>query len=44
MKFFGFIAKLAVAVLAFGAVASLYLSSSKDDYIKFDNKDDFDLY
>ena len=44
MKFFSFIAKLAVAFLAFGALASLYLSSSKDDYIKFNDKDEFDLY
>lgn len=44
MKFFSFIAKLALAFLAFGALASLYLSSNKDEYIKFDENDDLNLY
>lgn len=44
MKFFSFLAKLAVAFLAFGALASLYLSKNKEEYITFDNDNDLDLY
>ncbi len=44
MKFFGFLAKLAVAFLAFGALASLYLSRNKEEYITFENDNDLDLY
>ena len=44
MKFFGFLAKLTVAFLAFGALASLYLSRNKEEYITFENDNDLDLY
>lgn len=40
MKFICFLVKVAVAFLAFGAAASLYLSSKKEEYIAFDLKDD----
>ena len=43
MKFFGFLAKLAVAFLAFGALASLYLSRNKEEYITFENDNDLDM-
>ncbi len=39
MKFIGFLVKVAVAFLAFGAIASLYLSEKKEEYIAFDLKD-----
>ena len=39
MKFIGFLVKVAVAFLAFGAVASLYLSEKKENYVAFDLKD-----
>ena len=44
MKFFGFLAKLAVAFLDFGTLASLYLSRNKEEYITFENDNDLDLY
>lgn len=44
MKFLGFLAKLALAFLTFGALASLYLSSTKEEYITFEQEDDLDLY
>ena len=43
MKFLKFVLKLAAAFLAFGAVASLYLSKNKNEYISFDHND-LDLY
>ena len=44
MKFLSFLAKLGVAFLAFGALASLYLSSNKEEYITFESDNDLDLY
>lgn len=44
MKFFKFLTKLAVAFLAFGALASLWLSRNKEEYITFDSDNDLDLY
>lgn len=44
MKFLGFLVKLALAFLTFGAVASLYLSKNKEEYIKFKQSDELDLY
>ena len=43
MKFFKFILKLAAAFLAFGALASLYLSKNKNDYISLEQSE-LDLY
>ena len=43
MKFFKFILKLAVAFIAFGAFASLYLSKNKNDYISLE-QNDLNLY
>ena len=43
MKFLGFLLKLSLAFLTFGAIASLYLSKNKNDYITF-NHTDLDLY
>ena len=43
MKFLSIVLKLAAAFLAFGAVASLYLSKNKNEYISFDHND-LDLY
>ena len=43
MKFLGTLLKLALAFLTFGAVASLYLSKNKEEYISFD-QNDLDLY
>ena len=43
MKFLGFLFKSVLAFLAFGAVASLYLSKNKNEYISIDNND-LDLY
>lgn len=44
MKFLGFLVKLALAFLAFGALASLYFNNSKDEYITFEQENDLDLY
>lgn len=44
MKFLSFMAKLAAAFLAFGALASLYLSKNKEEYITFEQDNDLDLY
>ena len=44
MKFLGFLAKLALAFLTFGTIASLYLSSKKEEYITFEQDDDLNLY
>ena len=39
MKFLKLIIKLAVAFIAFGAFASLYLSKNKNDYITLEHND-----
>ncbi|MEG0019343.1 MAG: hypothetical protein RR846_00330 [Oscillospiraceae bacterium] len=45
MKLLKLLAKFALAFLAFGAIASLVLEHSKDEYITFENhKNDLDLY
>jgi len=44
MKFLGFLLKLVLAFLTFGAVASLYLSKNKEEYITFEQENDLDLY
>ena len=44
MKFLGFMAKLFLALLAFGSLASLYLSRNKEEYISFEQNNDLDLY
>ena len=43
MKFFKLIIKIALAFLTFGALASLYLSKNKEEYITID-KNDLNLY
>ena len=44
MKFLGTLLKIALAFLTFGAIASLYLSKNKEEYISFDHENDLDLY
>lgn len=44
MKILGFFIKLALAFLAFGALASLYLNKNKEEYITFEQDNDLDLY
>ena len=44
MKFLGFLVKLALAFLSFGALASLYLNRNKEEYITFEQDNDLDLY
>ena len=44
MKFLGFFVKIALAFLAFGARASLYLNKNKEEYITFEQDNDLDLY
>lgn len=39
MKFIGFLVKFAMVFMAFGVIASLYLSEKKEEYIAFDLKD-----
>ena len=44
MKLLGLLVKLALAFLAFGAAASLYLNKNKEEYITFEQENDLDLY
>ena len=44
MKLLGLLLKLALAFLAFGAAASLYLNKNKEEYITFEQENDLDLY
>lgn len=44
MKFLGFMAKLFLAFLALGSIASLYLNKNKEEYISFEQNNDLDLY
>lgn len=44
MKFITFTAKIALIFLAFGALASLYLSKNKEEYITFEPSNDLNLY
>ena len=44
MKILGFFIKLALALLTFGALASLYINKNKEEYITFEQENDLDLY
>ncbi len=44
MKFLGTLIKMALAFLTFGALASLWLSKNKEEYITFEKDNDLDLY
>ena len=45
MRLFKTIIKIALAFLVFGAAASLFISSTKEQYITFnDDENDLDLY
>ena len=44
MKFLGTLIKLALAFLTFGALASLWLSKNKEEYITFEKDNELDLY
>ncbi len=44
MKFFKFIAKLAVVFLIIGTIVNLYKRKTKSEYITFEDGNDLDLY
>lgn len=44
MKLIKFLSKFALLFLAFGTLASLYLSKTKEEYITFQDTDGLELY